>query len=209
MRGLPILIGIILLGHSLYAQTSYLGVRAGLCNLRGELTENISENYGADLSVHYNSLFLNSPWMFTAEISHSQAFLKHNFVEDQTYSCTFGQTYLGAGFKFTVNQQIMRRPKAGQFFPFAGFGFGLTQTTISNINHPPSGGYEIADGTIVDAAIQLEVGAMLRLTKQWSIEGYFITRTSGSDDWDSVIGTGKWKDWLIRGGVGLTYMFRR
>ena len=205
MKFFSLLTTILFFIPALYSQTYSIGIRAGLCNIRGEVTNNLGENYGADLSLNYTFLFINSPWMFTSELSHSQAALKQNFNQDDDFRCSFGQSYLGAGFKFSLNPKISRRPRPGQFFPLLGFGFGVTQTTLSKLENPPPPGYETFSGTKFQAAMQLEFGAMVRINRELSFEGYFITRTSGSDDWDAIIGTGKRKDWLIRGGVGLTY----
>lgn len=198
------------------AQTSSLAFHLGLCNVRGETSDGIKDNYGVDFSATYTNMFLNSPWLFVGELSHSTANIKHDFEEDTTFQSFFNQTYAGAGFRLSTNpfekrrkRGRRRRPRPGDFLPYIGFGIGFAQT-INSSDTPeyiPSG-YETNDGTKYEALIQLEAGATLRLTKQVSLEGYFISRTAGSDGWDGIIGIGDGKDWLIRGGLGLIYEFK-
>ncbi len=218
MRILFVAILLSLFQVTIFGQTSALSAHAGLCNVRGETSDGIKDNYGVDLSILYTNLFLNSPWLFVGEISHSVASLEHNFDMDTTFQSSFNQTYVGAGFRYSTNpfekkrkrgRARRRRPKPGDFLPYIGFGLGLGHTTNSSENpeYVPRG-YETFNGSKFEALIQIESGATLRITKQFSIEGYFIARTAGSDNWDGIIGIGKGKDWLIRGGIGLYYEFK-
>ncbi|AEV31149.1 hypothetical protein [Owenweeksia hongkongensis] len=200
------------------AQTSALSLHAGLCNVRGETSDGIKDNYGVDFSAVYTNLFLNSPWLFVGEVSHSSANIEHSFEPDTVFQTMFNQTYLGVGFRYSTNpfekkrrgrSRRRRRPRPGDFLPYVGFGFGFAQTINSSDTPeyiPP--GYETNDGTKYEALIQLEAGATIRLTKQVLLEGYFISRTAGNDGWDGIIGIGDGKDWLIRGGLGLIYEFK-
>lgn len=201
---------------TIFSQTSAVSFHAGLCNVRGETSDGIKDNYGVDLSAVYTNLFLNSPWLFVGELSHSAANIQHNFRPDTTFQTMFNQTYLGVGFRYSENPFVKRsrrgrrrRPKPGDFLPYVGFGFGLAQTINSadNPEYVPRG-YETHDGTKYEALIQIEGGAILRITRQLSLEGYFISRTAGTDGWDGIIGIGKGNDWLIRGGIGLYYEFK-
>jgi len=198
------------------SQTSALRFYVVLCNGCGETSDGRKDNYGFDFSAVYTNLFLNSPWLFVGEISHSGANIEHNFQEDTTFQNMFNQTYLGAGFRYSENPFERRRgrrrgrgrPRPGDFLPYVGFGFGLGRTTNTSDNpeYIPRG-YETNLDEKYEAMIQLEGGALLRITREISIEGYFISRTAGTDGWDGIIGIGKGSDWLIRGGVGLYYEF--
>lgn len=198
----------------LLSQTSAVSFHAGLCNVRGETSDGIKDNYGVDFSAVYTNLFLNSPWLFVGEISHSAANIEHSFYPDTSFQTLFNQTYAGIGFRYSNNpfkkkNRRRRRPKPGDFLPYVGFGFGLAQTINSSDNPeyvPP--GYKTNNGTEYEALIQLEGGAMIRITKQLSLEGYFISRTAGTDGWDGITGIGNGNDWLIRGGLGLYYEFK-
>lgn len=200
--------GLLLFSTIAFSQYNSISGRAGLCNLRGEFSEGISNNYGYDLAVVYSGLFDNSQWLYTAEITQSGAVLKNDYEEDTLFKTTLSQTYLGGGFRFCINPKIVRRPRPGELLPYFGFGVGLIYTNLTPENPgytPP--GYKTFEGGKVEVGMQFEGGLLFRLTREIAIEGYFASRTAGSDNWDGILGIGKGKDWLIRGGIGLNYSF--
>lgn len=192
---------------------SALTARGGFVTIQGETTsKKLFNSSGPQIGLLYSYSLRNEQWALTAEVAQSMVNVDLSSADPTPQSnlqTQVNQTYFGVGMRYILRHSINEyEPYLGQFLPYIGLGFGCIKTTNDlEIDSQQLGGYSLNQPRTFGFAGSAELGFMLVLNKHWAIDAYAGGRTSQTDNWDALAGSGKGDDWLIHGGLGLQYHF--
>ena len=202
---------------SVFGQDFLMSFRGGVSAFRGETSKDASfliEELGQDYSIIGYLPLDNAQWQISAELAYSHAMAErdllgsNNFVVG-TYKATSTHYYLGVGARYVFNKDARGFSLySGQFLPYVGLSMGLLNFQNStNRELVPASGFKISEEMFWGFTGQLELGFTIMLNDQVGLGAFGAGRLGTSDYWDGIDGLTNFTDWMMRGGVQLSYAF--
>jgi len=206
-----------LISSCLVAQDLILDMRAGISAFRSETSKNadfLIEELGQDFSLHLSFPLDNAQWSITGELGYSHTMAERDLIRGNNvivgiYKTTAIHYFLGAGVRYVFSKDAQNyNLYSGQFLPYLGVSVGgVNFQNSTNRELVPANGFEISEKMHWGLATQAEAGFTVMLNDQWGLGGYMSWRLGFSDLWDGIDGLTQYDDWLVRGGISVTYGF--
>jgi hypothetical protein len=214
----PLLLFLILISHlTVSGQDFLVNFRGGVSAFRGETSkeaEFLIEELGQDYSIIGYIPLDNAQWQVSAELSYSHAMAERDLLGGEnfvigTYKTTAVHYFLGAGMRYVFNSDAKGfNLYGGQFLPYIGLSAGLLNFQNStNQELIPVSGFKISEEMFWGFTGQLELGFTIMLDDQIGLGAFGAGRLGTSDYWDGIDGLTNFTDWMMRGGIQLTYAF--
>lgn len=210
---LPVFLLIASFAFSQESPISAFSVRGGIATIQGETTsKKVLGSAGFEVGLEYTYFLRNKRFSLAATVCHSEIEADMSFVTpalNPKVKTQINQTVFALGFKHILNPAINEAsPYPGQILPFIGISAGVISTQKDEVIDMNSlGGYTLYPENTIHFVVSAEFGLSMVLSNHWAITTYVGCRTSQTDSWDTLSGSGDGTDWIIHAGLGLAYFF--